>query len=266
VDIRTIREERLRPAVDGPVILVHPGWLAAWPGLIQGTTTRDRNFALAAGDPTVPWSELTGVLGCRAAVHARQPHGTAVGVRAPAGPGLHLATEADGHLTRAPDVLLGVTTADCVPVTLLAPEPTDGAQAVAIIHAGWRGAAAGILQRGLARMATAFGVPAGALLVHFGPSICGDCYEVGPEVHEALGLERPRDPRPVDLVGVLAQRAVEGGVDPDRITRSSWCTRCTGRELLHSHRGGDAGRQVSFVAIAGHGRDAWPPSAPARVP
>jgi copper oxidase (laccase) domain-containing protein len=263
VDIRTIREERLRPAPNGPEILVHSEWSTAWPGLIQGTTTRDRDFALAAGDATARWSELTRVLGCRAAVHARQPHGVAVGVRAGVGPGFHVVADADGHLTRTRGILLGVTTADCVPITLFAPGTEFSMPAVAIIHAGWRGAAGGVLERGLERLTSAFAVRPSALHVHLGPSICGDCYEVGPEVHEALGLERPAAAGPVDLAGVLAGRAVRGGVDPDRISRSGWCTRCTGAELLHSHRGGDAARQISFVAIAGRHR---PPRHPARTP
>ena len=251
MDIRTIREERRRPAPDGPEILLHGPWQDAWPWLLQGTTTRDRDFALAAGRPTERWGELTRVLGCRAAVHARQPHGAAVGVRTGRAPGLHLVADADGHLTRDPGVMLTVTTADCVPITLVAPPTRTTAPAIGLIHAGWRGAAAGILERGVARMTDAFGVSPGDLHLHLGPSICGACYEVGPEVHEALGLRPSDGPMPVDLPGVLAARAAATGVAPERMSRSAWCTRCSGGELLHSHRAGDAGRQVAFVAL-GH--------------
>ncbi len=249
MNIRTIREARLRAAAGGPEILAHPGWSEAWPWLLQGTTTRDRDFALAAGDPGVVWGELASAIGCRAAVHARQPHGSAVGVRAPAGPGFHLAADSDGHLTREGGVMLGVTTADCVPITLVATPSASTPAAVGVLHAGWRGAAAGVLERGIRRMRDAFGIRPDDLHIHLGPSICGDCYEVGPEVHEALGLARPDAPTPVDLAGALARRAVEAGADPTRVTRSAWCTLCTGRELLRSHRGGDAGRQIAFVAI-----------------
>jgi copper oxidase (laccase) domain-containing protein len=145
---------------------------------------------------------------------------------------------------------VGVTAADCVPITFVERPTAATLQAVATIHAGWRGAAAGILERGLARISAAFGSRPADLHMHLGPSICGECYEVGPEVHEALGLARPGRPTPVDLARVLAERAVRAGVDPARITRSAWCTRCDRDDLLYSHRGGDAGRQVSFVAIA----------------
>lgn len=227
------------------VPLVHPEWAAAFPWLIQGTTQRPDDFALSTPGALDSWARLRAATGCTAAVHARQPHGASVGVRAPESAGLHLAADADGHVTRMPGAILGVTTADCVPVTLVAPE----ARTVGMIHAGWRGAAAGILDRGVDRLWSAFGVAAADLHLHLGPSICGDCYEVGPEVHAALGLAEPHGPTPIDLPEVLGRRAVELGIRAEAITRSGWCTLCTGRDLLYSHRGGDAGRQVGFVGM-----------------
>jgi copper oxidase (laccase) domain-containing protein len=139
-------------------------------------------------------------------------------------------------------VLLAVTIADCVPVFVV----DAGARAVCLLHAGWRGTAAGVLERGLERM-TARGMGAD-VHVHLGPAICGSCYEVGPEVFAALGEPVPSRPTPIDLRGVLARRAVAAGVDPSRVTVSAHCTRCTGSELF-SHRGGDRGRQVGYLGI-----------------
>ncbi|HAC06481.1 MAG TPA: laccase, partial [Gemmatimonadetes bacterium] len=48
--------------------------------------------------------------------------------------------------------------------------------------------------------------------LHLGPAICGDCYEVGSEVFEALEQPVPANPAPIDLRAVLAQRAVDAGV------------------------------------------------------
>src|SRR5690606_18360795 len=101
----------------------------------------------------------------------------------------------DGHATRAPGLLLAVSVADCVPVSLVDPER----RAVALLHAGWRGAAAGILERGLEVLAERLLARPEDLHVHLGPAICGGCYEVGPEVHRALGLPEPPAPAPVDL-------------------------------------------------------------------
>lgn len=161
-------------------------------------------------------------------------------------PGLTLAGACDGHATRNSGVLLAVATADCVPVFVVAAE----ARAVAMLHAGWRGVAAGILERGLETMTQDFGARTDELHVHFGPSICGDCYEVGPEVFEALSQAVPGSPRPIDLRDILAQRTVAQGLPAGQITVSTHCTRCTGSGLF-SHRGGDGGRQVGFLGIRG---------------
>jgi polyphenol oxidase len=137
-----------------------------------------------------------------------------------------------------------VTVADCVPVYVVDPVR----MATALLHAGWRGVAAGVLERGLKTLERCFGSKAEELLLHLGPAICGACYEVGPEVHRALGLPDPGEPAAVDLRGVLAARATATGVDPARITRSAQCTRC-GDSPFFSHRRGDPERQVGYLGI-----------------
>lgn len=147
-----------------------------------------------------------------------------------------------------------VTVADCVPVFLLDP----GKRAVAVLHAGWRGAASGILERGVEAMADTFESRPKDLFLHLGPSICGACYEVGPEVHRALGLPETPRPSPIDLRGHLAALALAGGVDGSRVTVSGWCTRCDGSPFF-SHRRGDRKRQVAFMGI-----DRWDEEEPAQ--
>ena len=155
--------------------------------------------------------------------------------------------EADGHLTRMPGVLLSVTVADCVPVFLVDPRR----RGVGVLHAGWRGSAAGILEAGIDLMKSHLGSEAEGISVHLGPAICGSCYEVGPEVHAALGLPEPPGPRAVDLRGVLARRAVSVGVPRRKVTISSWCTLC-GDSPFYSHRAGHEERQLGFIGL---GRD-----------
>ena len=227
-------------------MLSHPEWRRSWPWLAQGTTTRATDFAPDGPDPAGAWAALRAATPCSAAFQARQTHGTKVGVRGPMGPGLHLVGGADGHVTDTLGALLGVTVADCVPASIVAPR----ARAVGIVHAGWRGAAAGILERAVERITAHFGTTPDELHLHLGPSICGSCYEVGPEVHAALGLEPRTTPMPVDLRAALARRAAAVGVAPVRITRSAWCTLCSDGDLFYSHRGGDAGRQVGFIGLA----------------
>lgn len=265
-----------------PPALVHAGWAEAFPWLVQGTTTRGdsaKPFDLglfSGGSPErevrKSWAELRRATGASMAVHARQVHGARVrvhGVDAPLrgegaplpegdgslpegdaslrGEGATVLVGAcDGHATAAPGLLLAVTTADCVPVFVVDP----GHRAVALLHAGWRGAVAGVLEEGLRAMGSAFGTDPAEAYLHLGPAICGRCYEVGPEVHEALGRAVPAGPTPIDLRAALAERAVAAGVPPDRVGVSSHCTLCTGSGLF-SHRGGDAFRQVGYLGVRG---------------
>ncbi|HEY1402627.1 MAG TPA: polyphenol oxidase family protein, partial [Pyrinomonadaceae bacterium] len=86
----------------------------------------------------------------------------------------------DALTTDAQRVLLGVQTADCVPVLL--GDARSGA--CAAVHAGWRGTAAGIVPAALARMHAEYGTRAADVRACIGPAALGCCYEVGAEVIE----------------------------------------------------------------------------------
>jgi YfiH family protein len=241
------------PEGRGLVSWVHPEWEARFPWLAQGTTGRmplegsgDFSLFRETGPPAsrVIWEELMQSLGFPGAVHSHQLHGVALLSHQQRVRGLELGEPADGHITRVPGVLLAVTVADCTPVFLVDPE-TRGA---ALLHAGWRSTVGGILRDGVERLGSECGAKVEDLFLHLGPAICGECYEVGPEVHEALGLPVPDGPEPVDLRGFQAQVALEMGLRPGRITRSSHCTRCTGSPFF-SHRGGDSERQIGYLGI-----------------
>lgn len=244
----------------GPVAasVEHPEWAARFPWLVQGTTGRGDpgapfdlrlNGPGPVGDVLDRWEALRQGAGAHGVVAARQVHGNRVVLHPDLPEGFHLvAGEADGHATRAPGVLLAVTVADCVPAFLVDPR----GRGVALLHAGWRGVVAGILEEGVAALHDRLGVEPGELLLHLGPSICGGCYEVGPEVHVGLGLEPPPGPAPVDLQGALARRAVALGMRDEAITRSGHCT-LEGPGPFFSHRGGDSQRQVAFLGIRPQG-------------
>jgi YfiH family protein len=140
----------------------------------------------------------------------------------------------DAIVTARAGVLLAVTVADCVPVFMVDPER----RLLGLAHAGWRGAAAGVVESALEAMRR---LGADELYVHLGPAICGRCYEVGPEVAAALGS--PSETRYVDLRAHLAQGVVAAGVDGGRLTASSGCTRCESASFF-SYRGGDRGRRM----------------------
>jgi YfiH family protein len=151
----------------------------------------------------------------------------------------------DGHATATPGLLLTVTVADCIPVYLVAPEK----QAIALLHAGWRGTAGGILARGLEVLKLRAGIAPGDLVMHCGVGICGSCYEVGPEVLEALALRGDdRGPWHVDLRERLAEQAEAAGIA--EVSMSSWCS-AHHRPLFYSHRAshGADGRMVAYLGM-----------------
>ena len=151
----------------------------------------------------------------------------------------------DGHATRSPGMLLTVTVADCIPVYLAAP-PLG---AIALLHAGWRGTAGRILERGVEALGSRAGVQPADIIMHCGVGICGDCYEVGSEVLEGVGLRGDgRGPWTVDLRERLASQAAALGVRD--VTSSSWCS-AHHRPLFFSHRAsrGSDGRMVAYLGI-----------------
>ena len=234
-----------------------PGWRAAFPWLRAGTTRRPRSSGPRdhAGPDAARWAgavipaHAAGRLDkgrpWRSVLRSRQVHGRRVRVHETVPDGFVVAGDCDGHATRAPGLLLAVTLADCVPVFVADPSR----RAVALLHAGWRGTAAGVLESGLAAMAEAFGSEPRGLSVHLGPSICGRCYEVGPDVLTALGQPTPAGPVPLDLRAVLLRRAASSGVVPGNVSVSRECTRCEPGRPYFSHRRGDSGRHLAYLGI-----------------
>jgi YfiH family protein len=243
---RTIREI----AEPGSPVFVHPEWAASMPWLAQGVTGRtDGSVDMGlfgetpVGVAQTRWRELRDALGCPVAVHARQVHRADVLWHESLPAGLVVAWDADGHATATAGLLLAISVADCVPVQAVDP----ARRVIGAFHAGWRGTAAGILEAGLETMA-AHGAQRQDIRLHFGPAICGACYEVGPEVPEALGLGRPEGKTQLDVRSVLVDRAAAAGIPASHITRSAWCTRC-GDSPFFSHRAGQPERQMSVLGI-----------------
>jgi polyphenol oxidase len=150
----------------------------------------------------------------------------------------------DGWVTTSPGVLLTVTVADCIPVYLAVP-----GRAIALLHAGWRGTAGGILARGARALVAAASATVSDVIMHCGVGICGDCYEVGPEVVTGCGRSAlGAGPWHLDLREVLAEQAATLGIRG--VTRS---TRCSAHErsTFYSHRGsrGADGRMAAYLGI-----------------
>jgi hypothetical protein len=131
-----------------------------------------------------------------------------------------------------------VTVADCVPVYVAHP-----GGATALLHSGWRGTVAGILARAVAAL-SASGLASADLRVLLGPSICGRCYEVSPDVFAQLTGRTVEHPTRIDLRDVIAGHARALGIRDVRTADA--CTRCD-NDRFYSHRAGDPGRQLGVL-------------------
>jgi YfiH family protein len=168
-----------------------------------------------------------------------------------AGPDIHprLDVEADALVASREGLLVGVRTADCVPILLVAPAYGWAAA----VHAGWRGTINDIAGAAV-EAAEAAGVPAASLLAALGPSIGPCCYEVSLELGErfaAAGLSSPPPAagRPhLDLRAVNRLLLERRGVPAEGIVQWGPCTRCA-QDRYHSFRADpeSAGRQVSWI-------------------
>jgi len=202
------------------------------------------SFSTASAEPVrdvmARWDALRAELrsaGPRLAT-GRQVHGTRVVVHGGAWEGWLRGDEADGHASIERGTGMAVSIADCVPVFVVHPSG-----AAALLHSGWRGTAGRIVEQGIAALAHR-GLPPGELRVHLGPSICGRCYEVSPDVHERLTGSRPARATCIDLRALIADHARASGVR--HISVSSSCTRCH-NDRFFSHRAGDDGRQLGVL-------------------
>lgn len=152
---------------------------------------------------------------------------------------------ADALATRASGLPLAITSADCVPLVLASSsDPT-----IVVVHAGWRGLAAGILARVVALFDRAHDVA-----VAIGPAIGPDHYEVGGDVVAAVEraplssavATRAGDRFALDLVGTARGTLARAGVE--HVSDTGLCTACE-RSRFFSHRadGGRTGRQIAIA-------------------
>jgi YfiH family protein len=192
-----------------------------------------------------------------APAHIRQVHGTAVrtiaalpvdGLFPLPDEGVEL-PEADGQATPLREVAPMVLVADCLPIALAATADGNGAGpgAVAMLHAGWRGLAAGIVAEGT-RAIRALGVD-GPIEAAIGPGAGGCCYEVGEEVHrEFAGYgDHVRNGRNLDLKAIARHQLERAGVAA--VHDVGLCTICSDESLFFSHRRdhGVTGRQAGVA-------------------
>lgn len=147
--------------------------------------------------------------------------------------------EADGHAVAVKGVAAMVLTADCIPVVL------GAGDAVAALHAGWRGLAAGVLEEGVRALREVGG--GGGITAIVGPCAGACCYEVGEEVHGAFeGAHRVG--RKIDLRAIAHDRLLAAGVAEVRDVEA--CTICDERYFSYRREGASAGRQAGLAWLS----------------
>ena len=251
--------------------------IAAPPSLTAGFTLRSggvsrppftaANFSFGVGDdPAAVAANRRGLLAkvgngrFRQLLTVRQVHGTDCLVVTKDGPAEVLAGAAepiaDAIISTRPGLLLGIQTADCLPLIVLAEKPP----LAAVIHAGWRGLAAGIAARVVARIEDEFGIPPAGLAVYAGPAIGPCCFAVGPEVLEqfqkldylagcSAWWRREDAGIFLDLVAIQRLQLLAVGLPAEHFQSLDLCTSC--HDFCFSYRRDRAitGRQLAFAGI-----------------
>ncbi len=213
-------------------------------------------------------------------VTLKQIHSSIIQVVDKADAGEEARHEADGMMTNERGILLGIQTADCIPVLI-----ADRKQrAVAAFHAGWRGTLKRIVEHGVGRMRLEFGSRPEDLIAAIGPGIAQCCYAVGEEVRaefesqftyaselfcEVFDSDPVREKYPMlfltarapghsnlgpglhlDLVEANRRQLLDAGLSAENIFVQGDCTSCrTDRYFSHRADHGFTGRSLSVIGI-----------------
>lgn len=229
---------------------LHPARVAALdavPGLVHGF---GRRSDAAAESPEATRARVARDLARDGRLLLlRQVHGISVleapWTGTPDGDAAVVLAPAAGHI-------LGIETADCLPLLLVDPRQ----RAAAAAHAGWRGTAQGVAKAAVEAL-LGRGSRAADLLAALGPSIGPCCYEVGEELRPSFAGEAAHVLRPgpngrahLDLRAANVRQLLAAGLEPAAIHHVNECTRCR-KDLYHSYRGEGrgCGRMISFVGF-----------------
>lgn len=153
--------------------------------------------------------------------------------------------QADASIARTPNTVCAILSADCLPILLA----DSFGEAVAAIHAGWRGLAQGIVEKTVKKME----IPSTRLSAYLGPAIGPECYTVGDEMmasfpsedHAAFSKKNNR--WHCDLFGLAAQRLSNLGIVS--IFSERLCT-CCDRRFFSYRRDKTTGRMASLIWLA----------------
>ena len=167
-----------------------------------------------------------------------------------------LTVEGDAVITNQPFVMIGVCVADCAPILLFDPEN----KVIAVVHAGWKGTAAGLVSKTVAGMKSEFGSAPSGLQAAIGPCIQKCCYEVDEPVRKAFlqggiswnscaELKSPGKWQ-LDLPAANRELLLLAGLQADAIQLSDQCVCCHSEQYFSYRRDqDDSGRQMGFIML-----------------
>ncbi|WP_026515941.1 peptidoglycan editing factor PgeF [Butyrivibrio sp. MC2021] len=169
-------------------------------------------------------------------------------------------TDIDGLVTNVPGIILGTFHADCPPIYFV--DPVN--RAIGLSHSGWKGTRGNIAAVTLEKMRDNYGTAASDCICAIGPSICGDCYEIGEDVAQEFAtaytekelrdngilVPYPNNKYRLFLWNAIRLSLLKAGVKEENILVTDICTKCN-PELLFSHRvhGEKRGNLCAFLSI-----------------
>lgn len=162
--------------------------------------------------------------------------------------------EGDAILTDEKEVIIGVFTADCVPVILV----DDKRGISAAVHSGWRGTFESITLKTIEKMKSEYGCKGEDIKAFIGPHIRKCCYEVSDDLKEKF-LEKKKEIKPdiffdnrnLNLEACIEKDMLDGGIKAENINSLNLCTYCCDKIKLHSYRKSEGayGRMFAFVIL-----------------
>ena len=270
------------PALQTHVQVVQIAAMSSIPWLLHGFSTRGGGVSLvycglsSAGDLNLGFTDaddkanvaanrehfLRAVTGDPAfpLVTARQIHSASVKILTSTDRETESLPEpVDGIITAEAGILLGIQTADCIPVLVV-----DQAQrVVAAFHAGWRGTLKRVVEGGVGQMRAEFGCKPENMVAAIGPGIGGCCYRVGEEVRSGFAsqfsyapelfheVDEGQGKNPyLDLVEANRRQLLDSGLAAAAISGVGECTSCrTDRYFSYRAERGFTGRMLSVIGV-----------------
>ena len=221
--------------------------------VIFSTAEDGKNFNRHTDDGVKTLLDLKDEFDVNDVIYLRQVHSDTVYVYEGDKRDDFIENEGDAIVTNDKNVIVGVFTADCVPVILVDEENN----VISAIHSGWKGTFNCITKKAIDKMKSVYGTNPKNIKAYIGPHIRQCCYEVSEELKDKFISEKNIDEnklfkgRNLNMEICIEKDLLDSGVEDENIYSLGLCTYCSDEVKLHSYRksGGSYGRLFSFVVL-----------------